>query len=112
MKKMLLPLLLALSAFPCCISASDKPYTMCSVAGYYEGNDNRFMHELAMRVIVKNQLNTNSECISAMKTGKEVAIKTAKPGRLKNEEDAEVIFHVEHFSNLIYDSILSRVKFD
>jgi hypothetical protein len=112
MKNFFLPLIFSLLAFPCYVSASDKPYSMCSVAGYYEGNDDRFMQELAMRVVEKNRLTSDTECTAAYKTGKEVAIKFSKPGRVKNQEDAAVIDQAEHFSNLIYDAILSRVKFD
>lgn len=112
MKKLVLHVIFALSVFPCHLPAEDKPYSMCSVTGYFEGNDNRFMQEIAMRVVEKNRLNADTECTAAIKAGKEVAIKFAKPGRVKSEEDAAVINHAEHFSNLIYDAILSRVKFD
>lgn len=112
MKKLVLFLLLAMLAFPCYISASDKPYLMCGVAGYNEGSDNRFMRDIAMRVVEKNRLTEDPECTSAFRAGKEVAIKFSKPGRVKSEEDIAVINHAEHFSNLIYDALLSRVKFD
>lgn len=112
MKKSVLLLLLGLSLFSCYVSASDNKYSICSVAGYYDGNGDRFLHELAVRVVDKNGLSADSVCVSATKAGKEVAIKFATPGKVKGESDAAVIGHAEHFRNLIYDAILSRIKFD
>lgn len=89
-----------------------KDYSICRIAGYYDGDGNRFLNELALRVVDKNRLSTDSDCTLAMKTGKDVAIKFAKPGRSKTEEDSRILDEAAHFANIIYDAILFRVKFD
>ncbi len=91
--------------------ASDKDYTICAVAGFYEGNNNRFLTELAERIAAKNNLFGDEKCTIALKTGKEVGERFTKPGVVRTETDHNVIRQATHFSNLIYDSILSRVKF-
>lgn len=85
---------------------------MCSVAGYFEGNGNRFLYELAARALENNRFSADAECVSALKFGKEVGFKFAKPGRVKTDAEADVINHAEHFSNLVYDAILSKVRLD
>ncbi len=112
MKKLLFVLLLLAVTSAHAAESGDKRYSMCSVAGYYDGGNNRFMSDIAMRVVEKNHLSSDSECTLAFKTGKELGIKFSKPGRIKNEEETEVINDATHFGNLIYDAILSRVKFD
>ena len=91
--------------------ADDKKYSICSVAGFFEGNSNRFLSDLAVRTAVKNNLMTDEGCKLAIKDGKEIGERYSKPGRVKKPSDQDVIFHATHFSNLIYDSILSKVSF-
>lgn len=112
MKKSPFVLLLLVVSAAHATETGDKRYSMCSVAGYYDGSNNRFMSDIAMRVVEKNHLNSDSECTSAFKTGKDLGIKFSKPGRVKNEEESEIINDATHFGNMIYDAILSRVKFD
>jgi hypothetical protein len=112
MKKLFLPILLMVLSWSLPVAAEDIEHSMCSVTGYYEGNGNRFLYEIAARALEKNRLNADSECSSALKFAKEVGVKFSKPGRVKNEEEAVVISHAEHFSNLVYDAILSKVRFD
>ena len=94
------------------VAAENKELAMCSVTGYFEGNGNRFLYELAARALEKNRFNADAECASALKFGKEVGFKFVKPGRVKTDEEAVVINHAEHFSNLVYDAILSKVRLD
>lgn len=110
MKKLKRLSLLAILFISCSSGASEKDYTMCKIAGFYEGNGNRFLEDLAVRVSAKNNLMADKECTLAMKDGREIGQNFSKPGRLKSHEDSEVIDEATHFSNLIYDSILSRVK--
>lgn len=112
MKKLFLPLLLIALSWSLPVAAEDIEHSMCSVTGYYEGNGNRFLYELAAHALEKNRFNADPECFSALKFGKEVGVKFSKPGRVKTNEEAVVINHAEHFSNLIYDAILSKVRFD
>ena len=112
MKKLLLPLLLIVSFWSFPVAAEDKELSMCSVTGYFEGNGDRFLYGLAARALEKNRFNADQECTSALKFGKEVGIKFSKPGRVKTDEEAVVISHAEHFRNLVYDAILSKVRFD
>jgi len=90
---------------------SDKDYTICSVAGFYEGNNNRFLTDLAERVAAKNNLFGDEKCTIALREGKAAGERFTKPGAERRVTDYEVIRNATHFSNLIYDSILSRVKF-
>jgi hypothetical protein len=112
MKKLFLPVLLMVLSWSLQVAAEDIEHSMCSVTGYYEGNGNRFLYELASRALEKNRFNADSECSSALKFAKEVGVKFSKPGRVKTEEEAVVISHAEHFSNIVYDAILSKVRFD
>ena len=91
--------------------AADKDYTICSVAGFYEGNNNRFLTDLAERIAAKNNLFGDEKCTIALREGKAVGERFAKPGAERRVIDYEVIRNATHFSNMIYDSILSRVKF-
>ncbi len=110
MKKLKLLSLLAIFFISCPSGAKEKDFMMCKIAGFYEGNNNRFLEDLAVRVSAKNNLLADKECTVAMKDGKEIGQNFSKPGRLKSHEDSEVIDEATRFSNLIYDSILSRVK--
>jgi hypothetical protein len=92
-------------------AAEDKDYTICSVAGFYEGNNNRFLMELAERIAAKNNLFGDEHCTAALKEGRAVGERFNKPGVERRAMDYEIIRNATHFSNLIYDSILSRVKF-
>jgi hypothetical protein len=112
MKKLFLPILLMVLSWSLPVAAEDIEHSMCSVTGYYEGNGNRFLYELAARALEKNRFNADSECSSTLKFAKEVGVKFSKPGRVKIEEEAVVISHAEHFSNLVYDAILSKIRFD
>jgi hypothetical protein len=112
MKKFVLPFLLVAFAFSNQVSAANTPYSICSVAGYFDGNGDQFLHELALRVVEKNGFANDSVCSSEIKFGREVAVKLHTPGKVKTAAEATVIGHADHFRNLIYDAILSRVKFD
>ena len=92
--------------------ASEQNYSICRVTGYYEGKSDQFLYELASRVLAKNRLNIDPVCSDNIKLGREIGIKFSKPGKVKSEQDAEVMEEAAHFSNLIYDAILSKVKFD
>ncbi|MGZ5001363.1 MAG: hypothetical protein ACXV7F_13815, partial [Methylomonas sp.] len=78
MKKLTFALLLLVSFVPCLAGAERKDYSICEIAGFYEGDGNRFLYELASRVIDKNRLSGESECSAAIKNGKNVAIKFSK----------------------------------
>ena len=93
------------------VQAVDKDYSICAIAGFHEGNNNRFLTDLAERVAAKNNLFGDEKCTLALKMGKEVGERFTKPGVVRTETDYSVIRQATHFSNLIYDSILSRVKF-
>lgn len=112
MKISLFVLLLLTVSWSHAAETGDKRYSMCGVAGYYDGGNNRFLSDIAMRVVEKNHLNSDSECAQAFKAGKDLGVKFSKPGRIKNEDESEIINDATHFGNLIYDAILSRVKFD
>lgn len=112
MKNSIIALLLIVSLTPGIGGADDKDYSICEIAGFYEGDGNRFLYELALRIVDKNRLGSESECSVAMKNGKDVAIKFLKPGKSKTEEDSRILGEAAHFSNVVYDAILSRVKFD
>jgi hypothetical protein len=95
----------------CSARANDKDYSICAVAGFHEGNNNRFLTDLAERVAAKNNLFGDEQCKTALKAGKEVGMKFFKPGMERTDADYVIIRQATHFSNMIYDSILSRVKF-
>lgn len=107
-------LLMALAAWAGClpVHAADHDYFICRVAGYYEGNHDQFLYQAASRVLAKNRLSTDEACNENIKLGREVGIKFSKAGKAKNEQEAAVLDEAAHFSNLIYDAILSKVKFD
>jgi hypothetical protein len=90
--------------------AAEKDYSICAVAGFYEGNNNRFLTDLAERVAAKNNLFGEHQCTQALKEGKVVGERFAKAGEERRASDYEIIRSATHFSNLIYDSILSKVK--
>lgn len=102
-------LVMMLVSFPG--GAVDKDYSICSVAGFYEGNNNRFLTDLAERIAAKNNLFGDEKCTRALREGKAVGERAAKPGAERRVTDYEVIRSATRFSDLIYDSILSRVKF-
>lgn len=91
--------------------AADRDYSICAVTGFYEAGNNRFLTDLAERVAAKNNLFGDELCTTAIKAGKEVGLRYSKPGVVRTEADNVIIRDATHFSNLIYDSILSRVKF-
>jgi len=95
----------------CLSHAVDKDYSICAVAGFYEGDKNRFLTDLAERVAAKNNLFGDEGCTQALKEGKAVGERFSKPGAERRVTDYDIIRQATHFSNLIYDSILSRVKF-
>lgn len=105
--------LLALSAFLAAdVKAIDMDNHICIAAGYYEAEGNLFMQEIARRVIAKNHLNANSHCADATKQGAEVAKRYKIPGKVVTIEDQRTIDAATHFGNAVYDSVLSRIKFD
>ena len=91
--------------------AADRDFTICAVAGFYEVNHNRFLTDLAERVAAKNNLFGDDKCTQAIKAGKEAGDRYQKPGVQRSEIDMQIIRSAIQFSNQIYDSILSRVKF-
>ena len=91
--------------------ANDKDYSICAVAGFHEGNNNRFLTDLAERVAAKNNLFGDEQCKTALKAGKDAGAKFFRPGVERTEADYTIIRQATNFSNMIYDSILSRVKF-
>jgi hypothetical protein len=97
--------------YSCLGGANDKDYSICAVAGFHEGNNNRFLTDLAERVAAKNNLFGEERCAAALKAGREVGAKFSKPGVVRTEPDYIIIRQATQFSNQIYDSILSRVKF-
>jgi hypothetical protein len=92
-------------------NANDKDYSICAIAGFHEGNNNRFLTDLAERIAAKNNLFGDEKCTLALKEGKLVGERFSKPGVERRATDYEIIRPATQFSNLIYDSILSRVKF-
>jgi hypothetical protein len=103
--------LIAFMLVSCAVNANDKDYTICAVAGFYAGDNNRFLTDLAERVAAKNNLFGDERCSQALKEGKAAGERFSKPGVERRVTDNEIIRSATHFSNLIYDSILSRVKF-
>jgi hypothetical protein len=91
--------------------SADKDYSICAVAGFYEGDNNRFLTDLAERIAAKNNLFGDEQCTLALREGKAVGERFSKPGADRRVTDYEIIRQATHFSNLIYDSILFRVKF-
>ena len=89
----------------------EKDFSICAVAGFYEADNNRFLTDLAERVAAKNNLFGDANCTQALKAGRETGARFSKPGAQRNETDALIIRQATHFSDMIYDSILSRVKF-
>jgi len=91
--------------------AAEKDYTICAVAGFHEGSNNRFLTDLAERIAAKNNLFGDEKCTLALREGKAAGERFANPAVERRASDYEIIRSATHFSNLIYDSILSRVKF-
>lgn len=100
---------LLLTTFTC--AANDKDYSICAVAGYYSVDNNRMLTDLAERIAAKNNLFGDEKCSQALKDGKETAMRLSKPGTVRTEQDYAINRQAVRFSDLIYDSILSRVKF-
>jgi hypothetical protein len=90
--------------------AAEKDYSICAVAGFHEGNQNRFLTDLAERVAAKNNLFGDEKCTAALKEGKAAGERFSNPSVERRASDYEVIRSATLFSNMIYDSILSRVK--
>jgi hypothetical protein len=91
--------------------AADKDYSICTVAGFYEGDNNRFLTDLAETIAAKNNLFGDEKCSLALKEGKAAGERYSKQVSDRRATDAEIIRKAHNFSTLIYDSILSRVKF-
>ena len=92
-------------------AAAEKDYSLCSVAGFYEGSNNRFLTDLAERVATKNNLFGVESCNVAFKEGKAVGERSIKPNAERRVTDIEIIRNAQSFSNSIYNSLLSRVQF-
>jgi hypothetical protein len=90
--------------------AAEKDYSICAVAGFHEGNNNRFLTDLAERVAAKNNLFGEERCTAALKEGKAAGERFSNPNLERRSSDYEIIRSATLFSNMIYDSILSRVK--
>ncbi len=90
---------------------AEKDYTICSVAGFYEGTNNRFLTDLAERVVAKNNLFGDEQCTLALKEGKFAGERFSKPGADRRVTDYEIIRTAHNFSTLIYNAILSKVKY-
>ena len=101
----------ALMLVSCAGGAAGKDYTICAVAGFHEGNNNRFLTDLAERIAAKNNLFGDERCTQMLKEGKDAGQRFAKPGAERKPSDGDIIRPATQFSNMIYDSILSRVKF-
>jgi hypothetical protein len=91
--------------------ANDKDYSICAVAGYYTADNNRLLTDLAERIAAKNNLFGDDKCTQALKDGKETGLRISKAGAVRTDQDYVIQRQAIRFSDLIYDSILSRVKF-
>jgi hypothetical protein len=91
--------------------AAEKDYSICAVAGFHEGNQNRFLTDLAERIAAKNNLFGDDKCTAALKEGKAAGERFSNPNLERRSSDYDIIRSATLFSNMIYDSILSRVKF-
>ncbi|QWF70062.1 hypothetical protein KEF85_11955 [Methylomonas paludis] len=91
--------------------AADNDFSICAVAGFYAANHNQFLTDLAERIAAKNNLFGDERCTLALKAGKDTGGRFSKPNEQRTDSDNLIIRQATHFSNLIYDSILSRVKF-
>lgn len=92
------------------IQAAERDYSICAVAGFHEGNHNRFLTDLAERIAAKNNLFGDEKCSAALKEGKAAGERFSSPHAERRATDYEIIRAATLFSNTIYDSILSRVK--
>ncbi|MCK9605919.1 MAG: hypothetical protein M0R33_05650 [Methylomonas sp.] len=111
MKKLFFYLLLTVAIFPSTSSATRHEY-ICKIAGYYEGIEDRFLHALALRVIEKNRMTDEVSCQSEIKFGNNVAHKYSRLGKVESDEELQLQMHAKHFSALVYDAILSKIKLD
>lgn len=109
MNKSFLYLLLALVVFPTAAQAGKHDY-ICKIAGYYDSVGDHFLHHAALRVIEKNQMAEEASCMTEIKFGNNVAHKQSRIGKVESDEEMEVLVHAKHFSDLVYDSILSKIK--
>ena len=91
--------------------AAEKDYSICAVAGFHEGNQNRFLTDLAERIAAKNNLFGDDKCTAALTEGKAAGERFSNPNLERRSSDYDIIRSATLFSNMIYDSILSRVKF-
>ena len=103
--------LFILFSIPVAANCAERDYTICAVAGFHEGSHNRFLTDLAERVAAKNNLFGDEKCTLALREGKAVGERFSNPSTERRASDYEIIRSATLFSNMIYDSILSRVKF-
>lgn len=111
MKKLFIYLLLIVCIFPAVSSAGKHEY-ICKIAGYYEGVGDHFLYKLALRVIEKNNMTDETSCKTEIKFGNNVAHKHSRLGEVESDEEKHVLMHAKHFSILVYDGILSKIRLD
>lgn len=109
MKKLFIVLLL--SVFPV-ISFAGKHEYICKIAGYYDVVGDRFLHQMALRVIEKNHMTDEVSCQTEIKYGNNVAHKYSRLGKVESDEEMQVQMHAKHFADLVYDAILSKIRLD
>jgi hypothetical protein len=111
MKKLCLYLLPIVFLFPVNSMAGKHEY-ICKITGYYDGVGDHFLHELALRVIEKNQMADETSCQTEIKFGNNVAHKYSRLAKVETDEERQVLMHAKHFSDLVYDAILTKIKLD
>jgi hypothetical protein len=109
MKKLFFYLLPVMFMFPVDSMAAKHEY-ICKIAGYYEEVGDHFLHQLALRVIEKNRMTDDMSCKTEIKLGNNIAHKYSRLGTVETDDEREVLMHAKHFSDLVYDAILSKIK--
>ena len=111
MKKIIFSFLF-LAVFSSSSIAAEKDYKICSIAGFFWGTQQKFLHGVAFRILGKQQISIGDPiCDAAWKKGIEIAEHFSKSSQARNVLDKVILDQAVGFQTQVYDAVISNMNY-
>ena len=91
--------------------AADKDYKICNVGGFYSGTNDKFLSGLAAYIAQKKHILDDPICSALWKNASRIGEKLSETRRVKEQAEEEIVHQANVFSEKIYESVSSGIKF-
>ncbi len=92
------------------VNAEDKKYDICFVAGYFAGEDDKFMIGLSSQIMFDTGVYNDNLCTTAYQAALKIGEQLSTTGKVNSKSDFEIAEYASKFRRKVNNAITKLIE--